>query len=142
MQIRALMKARGWTQKELAEKAKMRQPTISALMSPGKTRPNIETLRRLAAAFDCAVQIRFVGFSELAKWSAEFDPNSFDAASFEQDKGFDDPLFQGSGLAVASGGVASAIQMTASLVLRTALCKRCSRRTLQPALPAGQHPQA
>jgi transcriptional regulator with XRE-family HTH domain len=81
-QIRALMKERGWTQAQLAERAEMLQPRISGLMTPGKTRPNIDTLRRLAEAFDCALMVRFLPFSELAEWSENFDPETFRVPDF------------------------------------------------------------
>ena len=87
-QIRALLKERGWTQEDLAKKTGMLQPRISGLLSPGRTRPNIETLRRLASAFDCAVAVRFVPFSELLRWSDGFDPETFSVPSFTaQDAG-------------------------------------------------------
>jgi len=88
-QIRALLKSRGWTQEKLAEKTGMRQPRISGMMSPGKTRPNIETLRRLAEAFDCGLMVRFVSFGDLVKWNNSFDPESFDVPDFEHDAGVD-----------------------------------------------------
>lgn len=81
-QIRALLKARGKTQGWLAEKTGMLQPRISGLMNPGKTRPNIETLRRIAEAFDCGLGVRFVPFTELAGWSEKFDPESFNVPDF------------------------------------------------------------
>jgi transcriptional regulator with XRE-family HTH domain len=84
-QIRALLNARGWTQKDLAERSGMLQPRISGMMTPGKTRPNIETLRRLAEAFDCGLMVRFAPFSEMATWSDEFDPDCFNVPSFEED---------------------------------------------------------
>ena len=88
-QIRALLKSRtGWTQATLAEKSGMLQPRISGLMSPGKVRPNIETLRRIAEAFDCGLVVRFAPFSELARWSDEFSPDSFQVAAFDDDTGF------------------------------------------------------
>src|ERR1035441_9473358 len=87
-QIRALLRERGETQEWLAEKAGMLQPRISGLMTPGKTRPNIETLRRIAEAFDCGLLVRFAPFSELARWSEEFDPESFSVPSFDDDTGF------------------------------------------------------
>ncbi len=87
-QIRSLMKARGWTQAQLVEKTNMLQPRISGLMTPGRTRPNIETLRRMAEAFDCGLLVRFAPFSELAKWSDDFDPESFNVPSFCDDPGF------------------------------------------------------
>ncbi len=85
------MKARGWTQETLAEKTGMLQPRISGLMKPGKTRPNIETLRRVAEAFDCALIVRFAPFSELVRWSERFDPDEFSVPSFEEDFGSAQP---------------------------------------------------
>jgi transcriptional regulator with XRE-family HTH domain len=85
-QIRALLKSRpGWNQGTLAERTGMLQPRISGLMTPGRTRPNIETLRRVAEAFDCGLMVRFVPFSELTRWSEKFDPESFHVPSFDED---------------------------------------------------------
>jgi transcriptional regulator with XRE-family HTH domain len=95
-QIRALLKSRpGWTQGTLAQRADMLQPRISGLMTPGKVRPNIETLRRIAEAFDCGLIVRFASFSELARWSEDFDPESFAVPSFAEDTGFIDRIPQG-----------------------------------------------
>src|SRR5690242_1086142 len=83
-QIRGLLKSRpGWTQQKLAQLTGMLQPRISGLMTPGKVRPNIETLRRIAEAFDCGLIVRFAPFSELARWSEEFDPENFSVPDFE-----------------------------------------------------------
>jgi transcriptional regulator with XRE-family HTH domain len=88
-QIRALLRSRrGWTQTTLAEKTDMLQPRVSALLTPGRTRPNIETLRRIAEAFDCGLIVRFAPFSELVKWSQDFDPETFNVPSFDADAGF------------------------------------------------------
>jgi transcriptional regulator with XRE-family HTH domain len=85
-QIRAMLKSRrGWTQRKLAEKTGIHQPTISCLITPGKTRPNIETLRRVAEAFDCGLMVRFVPFSELTDWSDRFDPENFNVPSFMEE---------------------------------------------------------
>lgn len=84
-QIRALAKARGWSQETVGEKCGMPQPRISELMRPGRTKPNLRTLLRVAAGFDCGLLVRFVPFSELARWSNEFDPESFDAKPFADD---------------------------------------------------------
>jgi transcriptional regulator with XRE-family HTH domain len=85
-QIRGLLKSRpGWTQATLAERTGMAQPRISELMTPGKVRPNIETLRRIAEAFDCGLVVRFAPFSELAEWWEKFDPVSFSVPSFADD---------------------------------------------------------
>jgi transcriptional regulator with XRE-family HTH domain len=84
-QIKALMKGRGWTQEQLAERTGMLQPRISAMLRPGKVRPNIETLRRYAEAFDCGLLVRFATYSELARWSEEFDPDTFQVPSFAEE---------------------------------------------------------
>jgi transcriptional regulator with XRE-family HTH domain len=83
-QIRALMKSgvRNWRQEELARRTGMLQPRISAMLRPGKTKPNIETLRRIADAFDCGLMVRFVPFSELVRWSERFDPDAFAVPDF------------------------------------------------------------
>ena len=90
-QIKALMKTRGWTQEKLAERTGMLQPRISAILKPGKVRPNIETLRRIAEAFDCGLLVRFAPFSELARWSDSFDPEQFNVPAFDNDLGFKEP---------------------------------------------------
>lgn len=87
-QLKALLKSRGWTQRKLADEAGMLQPRISGLLTPGRTSPNIKTLRRIAEAFDCALIVRFVPFSELARWSEHFDPEAFHVAAFDEDAGF------------------------------------------------------
>jgi len=91
-QIKALMKARGWTQEQFAQHAGMLQPRISAILKPGKVRLNIETLRRIAAAFDCGLLVRFAPFSELYRWSDSFDPERFDVPAFKDDLGFKEPV--------------------------------------------------
>jgi transcriptional regulator with XRE-family HTH domain len=88
LQIRALRKQRNWTQPELAALAEMKQPRISAMEKPGGANFTLETLRRLAKAFDVALIVRFAPFGELADWSKEFNPDSFDVPSFEDDPAF------------------------------------------------------
>jgi transcriptional regulator with XRE-family HTH domain len=65
MQIRALRKSRGLSQPELAKLADMAQPRICEIEKPGERKPNVETLLRLANAFDVGLQIRFVPFDQL-----------------------------------------------------------------------------
>ncbi len=65
-QIRAMQGARGWTQKELGERVRMAQATISNLESPDYGKHTLSTLKRLASAFDVALMVRFVPFSHLA----------------------------------------------------------------------------
>jgi transcriptional regulator with XRE-family HTH domain len=84
-QLRAMLKDRDWTQEKLAERTGMLQPRISAILKPGKTRLNIETLRRLAEAFDCALIVRFAPFSELINWSDKFRPDEFRVPAFDEE---------------------------------------------------------
>jgi transcriptional regulator with XRE-family HTH domain len=84
-QISLLREANGWTQKELADKSGMRQSRISALEDPNYENIEIGTLRRLASAFDVALTVRFVPFSELVEWTANLDPGKLTPASFHDD---------------------------------------------------------
>src|SRR5580692_8808314 len=84
-QVKALRTARNWSQGELAERAHMVQPRISEIERPGERSLNIDTLLRLASAFDCAVTINFVPFSQLVMNSDSFDPSSFSVPTFQQE---------------------------------------------------------
>ena len=84
-QIRALREQRGWKQSRLAEKAEMLQPRISAIERPGEVKFNLETLRRIASAFDVALEVRFVPFSKLVDDSEKFNPDTFHVLSFDED---------------------------------------------------------
>lgn len=85
LQIRALRQQRGLTQPELAGLAGMKQPRISAMEKPGGSRFNLETLRRLAEAFDIALIVRFAPFSELLAWSKRFSPDDFRVPQYDED---------------------------------------------------------
>ena len=85
LEIRALRNQRGWTQPELANRAGMKQPRISAMEKLGGAKFNIETLKRLAEAFDVALVVRFAPFSELLDWSDRFKPDEFAVSSFEEE---------------------------------------------------------
>ena len=84
-QIRALRKQRKWDQRKLADKAGMLQPRISAVEKPGYGNLTLETLKRLAAAFDVALVVRFAPFSELIRWSDKFSPDDFNALGFDEE---------------------------------------------------------
>jgi transcriptional regulator with XRE-family HTH domain len=85
LQIRELRKRREWTQPQLAERARMGQPRISELEKPGERRLTIETLLRLASAFDVGLQVRFVPFGELIEWGEDLDVDNFDVLPFEKE---------------------------------------------------------
>ncbi|HEX4002934.1 MAG TPA: helix-turn-helix transcriptional regulator [Candidatus Acidoferrales bacterium] len=67
-QIRAMRARRGWTQGTLGEKTNMNQNMIYRLENPSYGKPTISTLKRVAAAFDVALVVRFVPFRKLLDW--------------------------------------------------------------------------
>src|SRR5882672_5344543 len=68
-QIRAMRKERNWTQAELAAKTDQHQKTISDFENPDIGPQSIGSLRRIAAAFDVGLIVRFAPFSELVDWT-------------------------------------------------------------------------
>jgi transcriptional regulator with XRE-family HTH domain len=67
-QIRALMKAQGLTQAQLAERSGLSQGVISRAASPMYGNLSLNTVVRVAAGFDVAFVGRFVPFSEMTRW--------------------------------------------------------------------------
>ncbi len=67
-QIRAIRDKQGTSQAELAEAIGTNQNNISRLESPTYGKATITTLKKLAAAFDVALVVRFVPFSQLINW--------------------------------------------------------------------------
>ena len=84
-QIQTMREERGWTQRELAKATGMKQSRISVLEDPSNTSLSVNTLRRIAEAFDVALDVRFVSFSSLLKWSVQASENKFSVCSFERD---------------------------------------------------------
>lgn len=84
-QIFSLREARGWKQAEVAARAGMKQSRISDLEDPNYENYETRTLVKLASAFDVGLVVRFVPFSELAKWSANLSPGDFLPAEFLKD---------------------------------------------------------
>ena len=84
-QINMLREQRGWTQKELAQRASMSQSRISALEDPNYENIEVGTLKRLASAFDVALTVRFTPFSELATWTANLSEDKLLIADFAND---------------------------------------------------------
>ena len=85
-QIRALRKARGWTQAQLAERCGIPQARISHIEQPGRDPLSLRTLYRLSSAFDVGLLVQFVPFSELVRCEAAFDPETFYVPSFKEDR--------------------------------------------------------
>lgn len=106
-QIRLLRESRGWTQEDLARRTGQAQQTICRLENPNYGRHSLTTLKRLAAAFDVAMAVRFVAFSELVDWTLGLTPQRLAPPSFsdEYSQGFQgDYAVQSTGTIAASEG--------------------------------------
>jgi len=84
-QIVTLREDRGLSQQELADAAEMKQSRICVLENPSNQSLSIRTLKRIAAAFDVALVVRFVKFSELARWASSSSETKFSVPSFRDD---------------------------------------------------------
>lgn len=74
-QIKVLREQYGWTQKQLAAAANMKQERVCALEDVDYDAWTIKTLRKLARAFDLTIKVSFEKFSnsilDVSKLSAE-----------------------------------------------------------------------
>src|SRR5208282_32327 len=68
--------------------ADMKQSRISTMERPGATQFNVETLIRLASAFKLGLKVEFVSFSGLLRWENEFNSDSFNPLTIENDIDF------------------------------------------------------
>jgi transcriptional regulator with XRE-family HTH domain len=89
-QIRGTRSAHGWSQKHLADLCDTRQSVISQLEDPDYGRHSLSSLRRLASAFDCALDVRFVPFSTLLNRAVGLDDSEFIVSAFDDDTGLQD----------------------------------------------------
>jgi transcriptional regulator with XRE-family HTH domain len=78
-------------QADLANEAKLHQSRISMFETPGAANVTLETLSRLAAAFQVGVVVKFVPFSEMLKWENGFSQDSFNVTKIGDDKAFISP---------------------------------------------------
>jgi transcriptional regulator with XRE-family HTH domain len=66
----------GWTQAKLAEQAGMKQARISLLEQADYENFSFNTVKRIATAFNVAVIVDFVSFTDFLKWRDEIDTDS------------------------------------------------------------------
>lgn len=84
-QIRALREQRGWSQSDLGEKTGMRQNAISRLEKPDYGSLSVNTLIRLASAFDVALLIKFVPFRKLLDEFSDLSTEALEVSSFDDE---------------------------------------------------------
>ncbi len=82
-QIRALREQREWTQTQLAEALKTTQTAVSRLENPEYGKLSLNSLYKIASAFDVALLVKFVPFSRLLEEFKDASPQALSAAGFE-----------------------------------------------------------
>jgi transcriptional regulator with XRE-family HTH domain len=65
MQLRSMREARGWKQKDVAEKTGTKQSRFSLMEKPGYGRFSLNTLKKIASIFDVGLIVSFVPYSEM-----------------------------------------------------------------------------
>ena len=86
-QIRAMRERLDMSQKELADKVGMGQARISLLENPNYQGLSLNTLKRIANAFDVALVVRFEPFSELFKIMDSETEETLAPQGFEEEFG-------------------------------------------------------
>lgn len=84
-QIRALREQRTWTQEALAERAGMRQSRISALEDAEYSSWSVNTLKRLAKAFDVTLVVEFRSYGKRLFDFERFAKRDLEEPTFEDD---------------------------------------------------------
>ena len=84
-QIQTIREQRGWTKRELAQRAGMSPTRITVMEDPSYEKFTLTTLKRLASAFDVALIARFTPFSDLVDWVADLSPDKLQAPEYEKD---------------------------------------------------------
>lgn len=84
-QIKVLREQRGWTQSELAERAEMAQPRISAMENINYSRWSVKTLNEIAEAFDLTLCVSFESFGKRIGDIESFSKKTLEKQSFNDD---------------------------------------------------------
>lgn len=87
LKIKAMREARGLDQETLGALAGgMKKSSISRLENPNYSNMTLETLKRLARAFDVALLVDFVPFTEFVNRISDRTEADFAPASYEYEK--------------------------------------------------------
>lgn len=84
-QIRALRNERNWSQEELGKRSGKPQSVISRLEDPDYGKLSVQTLLDLASAFDVALMVGFVAFSEMLEKIQDVSPERLAVPNFSND---------------------------------------------------------
>ena len=83
-QLRAMMHARGWNQRDLARESGIKQPLISKYLR-GYENYTVQTLDKLADAFDVSLAVRFEPYSQLVERHLNLSPESLRVPSYAEE---------------------------------------------------------
>lgn len=84
-QIRINRELRGMTQKELAKALKTKQSAVSRLEDPDYGKHSLQMLKKVASFLDCALIVKFAGFSKLARESQSLSEEHLFAPSYDDE---------------------------------------------------------
>jgi transcriptional regulator with XRE-family HTH domain len=87
-QIKVLREQGGWKQMDLAREAGMKQPMISRYENVNYSSWSINTLKRLAFAFDVILDVRFRSFHDLVESTEKFSREALQVPRFTEDPYF------------------------------------------------------
>lgn len=114
-QIKVLREQREWRQGDLAAEARMKQPMISRYENVNYSSWSLNTLKKLAWAYDVWLDVRFRRFGELVITTDEFGRESLQVPKFD-----DDPFFQEEDIGIAvqkkDGGSSKAFETNGNVV--------------------------
>jgi transcriptional regulator with XRE-family HTH domain len=85
-QIRSMrtQKDRGWSQKQLAERLGTAQSNVSRFESPDYGQFTLQTLLDMAAAFDVALQVRFVDHITFLIGTSDLSPDRLEVRGYDR----------------------------------------------------------
>jgi len=86
-QIKALRDRESWDYKKFAEELGKKVPWAYRLEDPNESIPTIPTLLQVAKAFDVALDVRFVPFSQIVRDTTTLSQNSFQVPGFNAEAG-------------------------------------------------------
>jgi transcriptional regulator with XRE-family HTH domain len=86
VQIRNMREKQPWNQSELADRLGKHQESISQWENPDYGRYSLTTLKSLAAAFDVALLVKFVPFSELINDMVNLSETRLSPPSYDEER--------------------------------------------------------
>lgn len=84
-QIKINRERRQMSQSKLAEAIGSQQSAVSRAEDPSYGRHSLDTLVKIAHVFDCALQVKFIPYSKLARESADLSPAAIYAPSYSEE---------------------------------------------------------